>query len=473
MQPKSPPAEKAARKDSLSWPRKAALWVIESIFSKIEYLVAAVWLGAAGVFLSLAWDSGPQQAVDAMRYAKFTGQVPGNIVDRWLAVDLNPRDVRNPENWRMSAFASPCMVIEYRGDWSPNATRRAFCGNRLPLSDEYTLAGVVELAPGVPFRWPRDARGFIVPEIRIDETARQWLAAGPPVDTFMHAKRPAKTMLDELRFDLDEPVDAAIAGWLATPVQVPLAYDPQHPDQALPGAVVAARANAGSDWIAVLVGATGGLIAWIKGMSIFPWLSGLAAPGRWILALLPLATLPWWGSYFPSAITYFNPQFGSMIRDVFADIGQTGGFMDSTPEDAILARGTRLVWDSGTSVYAESLGRFKLTAPVPAPPSPDAALAILASSVQSQVGSLDEAGKVELFVRLKLDSDSDLDHAGVVFLLAAKDAVLARTSSEAPARAAHRFLEAWSNKQHLHAYKQLAQAERERLASAVRYLPWE
>lgn len=61
MQPKSPPAEKAARKDSLSWPRKAALWVIESIFSKSEYWVAGVWLGAAGVFLSMAWDSGPQQ----------------------------------------------------------------------------------------------------------------------------------------------------------------------------------------------------------------------------------------------------------------------------------------------------------------------------------------------------------------------------------------------------------------------------
>ena len=473
MQPKSPPAEKPAPKDSLSRPRKAALWVIESIFSKVEYWVAAVWLGAAGVFLSLAWVSGPQQAVDAVRYAKFTGQVPGNIVDSWLAVDLNPRDVRNPKYWRARAFASPCMVIEYRGDWSPDATRRAYCGNRLPLSNEYTLAGVVELAPGVPFRWPHEARGFIVPEIRIDETARQWLAAGPPVDTFMHAKRPAKTMLDELVFDLDEPVDAAIAGWLATPTQVPLAYDPQHPDQALPSAVVAARANAGLNWIAVLIGATAGLIAWIKGMSIFPWLSGLAAPGRWILTLLPLATLPWWGSYFPRAIAYFNPQFGSVIRDVFADIGQTSRFVDSTPEDAILARGTRLVWDSGTSVYAESLGRFKLTAPTPAPPSPDAALAILASSVQSQVKALDEAGKVELFVRLKRDVDSDLDHAGIVFLPAAKDAVLARSSSEAPARAAHRFLNAWSNTQHLHAHEQLAQAERERLARAGENLPWE
>ena len=475
MKQASPSREaKPAAEAPLSWPRRATLFVVESLFAKGETWIAAFWICAAGLFLSLAWTNGPQQVIDARHYASFTGRVSGMIVESWLAIELDPGEVRDPAYWHVSAFASPCAVIEYQGEWSTGPTRRAYCGSRLQFNDEYTLAGVRELAPGVPFRWPRDGRGFIVPEIRIDKHAYQWLASGAPVDTFMHARRPAKTMLDELRYDLDEPVDAAIAGWLEPPIPVTLAFDPREPERALPEAVVNARKTPGTPWFwfAIAMVTIPGLIAWYAGINMLPLFAGLAPWARWTFMVLLLATLPWWADYMPRALAQLNPQFASVIRDMFSDAERTTRFVDSTPEDATLAGGMRISWNAGSGTYADTLGAFKLETPTPSQSDPDAALRFLTGAITAQVAQLDDGAKVALFRRLKHDVESDLDHAGIAFLPAAGEVVRADSGGK-PAHAAREFLEAWSNVQHLHTEQQLAQHERERIAHAAAKLPAE
>ena len=474
MKSKSPPDRPPpAAGEALSWPRRAALWLVGAVFGQAMTWFAAIWIGAAGLFLAVAWGIGPQQIIDAARYAKFTGQVSGTTVESWLAVELDVAAIRNPANWRASAFASPCALIEYQGDWSSTSTRRAFCGNRLKFSTEYTLAGVRELAPKVPFGWQRDGSGFIVPELRVDKAALDWLVAHPVADGFMHREWHAISAYDELRLELDEPVDAAIAGWTRAPGPVALAFDPQHPEEALPSAVVAARLQSGANWVAFLIAAVGGLIAWFKGMSILPLVAGLAAPARWVLMVLPLASLPWWGAYFPRALAQFNAQWAMVVRDMFADVDRTGRFVAFLPGEATLENGVRLVWDPASSAYADTLGSFELSAPSAVALNADAALASLASTIAAQVGALDPSEQAALFSRLKRDVDRDLDHAAIVFFPAARDAILARRREEMPAHAAHALLAAWSNRQHSHAQSQLAQEERERLQRAALDLPWQ
>lgn len=458
-------------RESLSWPRRVGLWCVETQVGKAETWIAAIWIGAAGVFLGLAWVSGPQRAFDASNYKAFTGHVSGTIVESWVALELDPGQIANAEFWRASARVSPCVIVEYHGDWSTGAAQRAFCGSRLKFSSEYLLAEVREVTASVPFAWPRDARGFIVPQMRLDERAYGWLEALPPVDTFLYRKRPAKSILDELRFDLDDPVDAAVAGWLATPASIPLAYDPRHPDRALPDAVIAERINHGTNWIAFLGFALLGVLTWVKGMTTLPIVAELAAPVRWVLIVSGLAALPWWGTYLPRTVAYLNPQIAGVIRDMLADDERTNYFVDSIPEDALLRDGRRLTWDTRSGPYAEVFSLFRLRAPTLAPRDPDAALKMLAVDITSQVAALDDDRKVQLFAWLARDVASDLDHAAVAFLPAARETVLAGSKDEGPARAARRFLEAWSAKQHLHAHGQLARSEREELAKSVAGMP--
>jgi len=474
MKPEPPPSQKPlATGGPLEWLKKIALWIVSNLLANFQTLFAAIWIGAAGLFLTVAWSVGPQRMVDAAHYAKFTGHVQGRIVESWLAVEMDIDSIRNPSNWRARAFASPCEVVEYQGAWSSTAPRRAFCGNRFQFNIDYTLADLRELAPGVPFGWSRDTSGFIVPEIRIDEEARKWLLAHPVTNAFMHENSPAKSAFEELWLELDLPVDAAAAGWIGPPEVVPLAFDPQHPDGALPTGVIESRLAFGPNWVVLLMAATAGLIGWLKGMTTLPLLSGMARPARWLFILLPLATLPWWGTYFPNALAHLNAQWASVVRDMFADIDPTGRFIASSREDATLVGGFRLVVDSSSSVYGDTFGRFKFAAPTPAPATADAALAALAVTITTQVRVLDETDRTALFSRLERDAKADLDHAGIVFFPAAKEAVLARRTDEGPAQAAHDFLRAWSNRQHLHGPQQLAPDERERLARAVDGLPWE
>jgi hypothetical protein len=437
----APTPSKPADDASLEPVKRVAGEVLLGVGGKLLTLVAIIFIGAAGVFLTIAWIYGPQVWVHAAQYRKFTGRADASIVESWLALELDLSQIRSPQHWRASAKASPCAVVEYGGDWGA-PVRRAFCGPLLGFNESYALANLREIAPQVPFAWARDERGFIVPEIRLDASAQQWLATHP-ADTFMHDKWPAKTALDWLKVELDTPVDLAIAGWSSPAPVMKVAYDPKQPSDALPAATVDERLAARFNWLAVLVGGVGGLVLWFKGMSILPWLANFTRTGQWVIAALPLFGLPWFADAFPQAVRSFNVGFAEIIGDMFGDLDPLGRMVATEPTAAAHAGSVRLVWRAGDGIYTDTFGRLRYVPPQRPHLSADAALVALVDTVTGQVGAMDEANRIELFTHLVRDKQNDLKGAGVIFMPAAKATLLDPKSSAPLRRAAKQFLTEW------------------------------
>ena len=104
--------------------RGAVAEVAGGVAGKIYWLLAGFLLAFAGMFLLIGWQFGPLVLVEAQQYKKFTSHVDARIVESWLALEFDAGSVRNPEFWRASTNASPCIVAEYDGDWgAPNAPR--------------------------------------------------------------------------------------------------------------------------------------------------------------------------------------------------------------------------------------------------------------------------------------------------------------------------------------------------------------
>ncbi len=419
--------------------RGAAVEVADTVSGKIWMLLAVGLLAFSSVFLLIGWQFGPLPIIEAQQYKKFTSKVDARIVESWLALEFDTRDIPNPEFWRASTNAARCVVVEYDGDWGA-PMRRAFCGTRVPFNDSYLLADLRDISPGVPFAWAKDAHGFVVPEMRVDAKTVQWLKAHQP-NRFMHDKWPAKDDLDWLRLELDRPVDAAIYGWTAPPPILPLLFDPARPSEALPAGIVANRLDAGWSLPAVIVGFGIGLFVWFKAMAFIPLLANLAPWGRWVLSALPLLTMPWWMDAFPTALSHFNRQVASIIGDVFADIGRLDRLVATEPGQATLAGGERLVWRLSDSVYADTFGKFKFVPPSKPLASVDIARKAVTETITDQVPLLDDAARGELFVRLGRDKAEGLDEVAAVFKPAAEDTAADTSASEATRRAAARFLQ--------------------------------
>lgn len=439
--PRRPPKSPSERSDDVpvTIARRAVSEVALGVLNRFETVLAAGGIAFASIFLLVAWQFGPLVMVEAQQYRKLTGHVDARIVESWLALEFDASSVRVPSNWRASTNAARCVVAEYGGDWGA-PLRRAFCGTRVPFNDSYMLADLRDISEGVPFAWARDEHGFIVPEIRVDASTRQWLASHEP-DKFMHQEWPANTALDWLRLELDLPVDDAIAGWTALAPVLPLSFDPTRPADALPSGIVEKRMAQEPNWVAMLMGFGVGLFVWFKAMALMPVLSGLAPMGRWILSALPLLTLPWWMDAFPQTLSHFSRDVASIVRDVFADIARTDRLVASDPAQATLANGERLVWRLGDSVYVDTIGRFQFAPPNPPPASNKAALAALTETITTQVRALDDAKRGELFAHLERDKRSDLKGVGYVFLPAAEESAADPASSAATRRAARRFVE--------------------------------
>jgi hypothetical protein len=257
----------------------------------------------------------------------------------------------------------------------------------------------------------------------------------------MHPEWPADTALDWLRLELDRPVDDAVFGWTAPPPILPLAFDSTRPAEALPTGIVEKRMAHQPNWIVMLVGFGVGLAVWFKMIALMPLISGMTPVGRWILSALPLLTLPWWMDAFPQAISYFNREGASVIRDVFADLDKTDRLVATDAEQATLANGERIVWRLGDSVYHDTLGTFRFAPPNPSLASEQAARTALAETIATQTRALDDAKRAELFSNLLRDKRNGLMRAGEVFVPAAKDAAADPSASSETRRAATRFLQ--------------------------------
>lgn len=419
--------------------KRAAAEVVLGALGRFETLLAVGGMAFASLFLLVAWQSGPLVMLEAQQYKKLTSHVDARIVEGWLALEFDASSVRVPSNWRVSTNAARCVVAEYGGDWGV-PLRRAFCGTRVPFNDSYMLADLRDISPGVPFAWGRDEHGFVVPEIRIAPSTRQWLASHTP-DKFMHQKWPADTALDWLRLELDLPVDDAIYGWTAPPAILPLSFDPARPAEALPTGIVEKRMEHGPNWIVMPLGFGVGLLVWFKAIALMPLFSGMAPMGRRILSALPLLTLPWWMDAVPQTLSHFSRDAASFLGEVFADINRTDRLLASEPEQATLANGERLIWRFNESVYADTIGTFRFVAPNPPLASEEAALAALTETIAVQAGALDDAKRAELFANLMREKQTGLNDAGRVFQKAAQQAAEDPAAGPATRRAAKRFVD--------------------------------
>jgi hypothetical protein len=414
--------------------------VLLGVVFRIETPIAAALIAASALFLTLAWEFGLSHAP---QYRHFTQRADARIVESWLALEIDVASIRVPANWRASAIASPCAVVEYAGDWGSPA-RRAFCGNRFPFNDAYTLYDLRQMAPDVPFAWARDERGFIVPEIRVDAAAYAWLESHE-AHRFMHDQWPAKSALEWLRLELDRPVEAAVAGWTVQPSVIPVAFDPQRPTGALPAASVKARATRPANWLVLVIGSFAGLALWFKGMDLLPLLSGWNALGRRFVSVALLATVPWWVDYFPQALQRIDADIAGVLRGMMADIDRTDRMVSaSEPMQATLAMGTRLTWRLDGSAYSDTLGRLRFVPPPTPFRSANDALTALTTTVTTQVGEMNEDARAALFANLERDKRRDLRAAGIVFLPAATQTLSPEVAAPNVTRAARRFLEAWT-----------------------------
>ena len=402
-------------------------------------LYAAIFLGAAAVFLTAGWKSGPQRVLDAREYATFTATAQGRIVESWLAIEFDPARVGAAGFWRASARATPCAVVEYEGDWG-SPRRRAFCGKRLQFNESYALHGVDEMATNVPFDWVREPNGFALPEIRLAPATRKWLADTPPPEADRGPTAPP-TMLAVLEKEVDRPDDLAIESW-ATPARAfPLALDPAHPGGAMPKGHVDGRREAGSAWVAALMPLAGGAVLWFFGMGLF--LPALHPAARILFTVLPLLALPWWGDALPRNLARLHPDVAGVVAEMIDAVERVERIVAGDPDEATLAGGEALRYRVGGGAYADTLGRLRFGRPSRQAKNGDEALAALVAAATPQVRAMPGAERAALFQRLSSDKSAGRTGAGLFFLAAAREAVLDERSPPEVRDAAGGFLSFW------------------------------
>jgi hypothetical protein len=402
-------------------------------------LIAGFLLLFGGVFLAIAWSTGPQPFIDSFTYASFTAQTSGRIVESWTAVEFNPADVPQGKlYWQAVSKISPCVVIEYSGEWG-GATRRAFCGNRLRFREDFTFDDWHTMAPGVPFAFMRDASGFAVEEIRLSKAALDWISTHPPNDTFMLSKPPPTTALGALKEQLDRPLDVAVASWSTPFPAFPLAYDPKHPDKAMPATWVEDKKH-GFWWgslVFTVILAVPGIFVWRMGLA---WLTGQSGAILWLLTFAPMLALPWWSDVLPGIVRRANSDWAEIVSDMLDDINRVTRFSASAPDEALLAHGERLVWHVEAGAYADTFGRMHFRLPEPTPAAPDAALAALRAQASTQVLALDADAQQALFERLRQQYEANAQGVQRLFWKAAEDVLRGARGDRGAPLAARRFL---------------------------------
>jgi hypothetical protein len=434
----------------------------ETALSPVVSLFTVGTLGLACVFLVAAWQFVPQRLVAARQYALLTQAAEGRIVASWLALELNPAAVGNHSSWEAFSQASRCAVVEYAPDVRevrdvpdmPTAggagsaggrLRRAFCGTRFPFDVQFERLDLYDMAPRVPFAWGRDASGFVVPEVRLSTAARLWLASHP--EGFAWPDKPPPPMaLAALRLAFDRPLDAVVVGWSEPMPAFPLVLDPRHPEGALPAGYVARQRDgypAAANWLAFAVIGGIGLVVWFEALGLL--LRALPRWAFWLVAIAGLTTLPWWAEEAPGALRHLNRQWGDIVEIMLTDLSAQDRLLACDPADATLAHGDRLVWRAGEGGEASTFWRLALQPGLvpPAAKTADAALAALADHITAQVRTLAADERLALFQQLGRAKQNATLHAGLVFLPAAREAILDPGTPADLRRSVRDFLWAW------------------------------
>ena len=439
-EPPSDGERESARRSGF-WPGvRAALFgqAVGFALSPLVRVYAAPLLLVGTVLLTMAWIHGPQAWIEAARMRDYTVRLDGTLAESWIALDFDPADVGDSLYWQRTAKVRPCMVVNAAGDWGP-AVQRAFCGDPFAF-DETTAALLDQLIPGVPFAWRRDAHGVAVPELRVGDGARSWFATKPADPSGLPSFDPPRTALNALRLRIDRSLlDRAIEGWLHPAPTIRLALDPARPGEVLPASFVDAGSRA-NPWLASIATCIG-LWAWWRGMALLAM--GLPRAPRWLAAIAPLFLLPWWAAHVPAMVARVSPQLAPIAAELLDDLTRGVSLRASAPSRALRADGARLAFPLERGEYARTLGDAMPSPPAHPPPDADAALQAIADGITARVRGFDAVARASLFAQLHGDAQSERRDVGVVFLPAAREAMLDAEADPGAAVAAHDFLVAW------------------------------
>ncbi|MEO8802219.1 MAG: hypothetical protein ABI304_02125, partial [Rudaea sp.] len=378
--------------------------------------------------------------IDAKHYASFTGRASGRIVESWVALEFDPATVRKQDTyWEPSVKISPCAVVEYGNDWGA-PLRRAFCGNRFAFREDFQLYDWATLAPGIPFAFARDASGFAIEQMRMGKIALDWLKSHPPSSSFMLSTPPPATALAAMKQRFDRPSDVASASWSMPFPAFPLAFDPRHPEEAMPTKYMEDRRDGfffmGLVFAAIF--AVPGLFVWRMGIGFL--FGGQRSAVVWALTIAMLFALPWWSEFLPMLLGHVNKDWASIGSDMLDDINRTTRLIASAPDAAAQAHGERIVLHVDQNAYADTFGRVTFHLPTPRPSSPEAARAALRAQVSVYVARLDSEARAALFRRLRQLSDAGLNNVQNLFAVAAEDTLRDADANAAAHTAARSFL---------------------------------
>jgi len=397
-----------------------------------------------GIFLGIAWQVAAKPVIDSRYYAAFTESASGKIVETWAALDFEPENLPPGKlYWQRVSKISRCAVVEYSGgaaDWNA-PLRRAFCGMQLDFSENFRLQDWAEiLQEGIPFTFMRDASGFEVQEIRVSKATLDWISKHPPHDTFGYSKPLPRTALEALREQLDSPVEIAVLSWTTTVPAFPLRYAPEHPELAMPAQVVASsRAWSGFGVVLVLLLTIPGLYIWRFGIRLF-FFTEPSPVVLWVLTLLPLLALPWWGEVLPKIIARANRDWAMIATDMLDDVTRDSRLIATSPDDAEFAHGERLVWRLNQGQYADTFGRIAFAKPDPAPTNAAEVLAALQAQAAAQVARFTPQEQLALLQRLTQDKQNGRGRDQKVFTSAAEAIERDASADREVHRAARRFL---------------------------------
>lgn len=432
----APPTRRAGFWRSL----RAALFgqAVGFALSPLVRLYAAPFLLAGTVLLTVGWLHGPQAWLEASRLKAYTQRLDGTLAESWIALDIDVDHVGDSGYWLRDAHARPCMVVNAAGDWGA-PVQRAFCGD--PFSFDETGAALLDtLMPGVPFAWRRDAWGIPLPELRVSDRARRFLATHAADPAGLPSFQPPATAFAALRLRMDRSLlERAMRGWMQPSTSIPLALDPAHPDEVLPAAFVDAGSNANP--VVAVMAALFGLWLWWRGIAVL--MMGVPRAPRWFATIAPLCLLPWWAGHVPDMVARISPEAAPIAAELLEDLTRSISLRASTPSRALLADGTRLTFPLEQGEYSETLGHAMPQPPARAPADVDAALSAIADGIAARVRAFDARARAALFASLRGDAQSERRDVGIAFLPAAREAMLDPEADPAVAVAAHDFLVAW------------------------------
>jgi hypothetical protein len=401
-------------------------------------LFAGFVLLFGGIFLAVAWTVGPKPFLDARQYAPFTAHAEGHIVESWVALEFDPAVLPQGKlYWQPWSKVTPCVIVEYGSDWGA-PMQRGFCGNRLQFGDDFRLDDWHTLMPDVPFSFARDANGFAIQELRMSKTALAWLKTHPP-SIYSRIRPQPETAYADLRAAHDAPLDVALSSWTSPPQTIPLAYDPRHPEAAVPAKIVE-NARGGAWWLGLIfavIFVVPGLFVFRVGLSL---LTGQSGALLWVLTAAVLVALPWWGEILPRLVAKANTNWASIAGDMLDDISRVTRFTASAPEQALLRGGERVVWKADEGDYADTFGRLHFARPDPAPKSDVEALAALRVQASQQVNAWDSTRRAELFRRLRRQYEAWQQDVQRLFTTAAEDTLRDAQADAAAHKAARNFL---------------------------------